>query len=217
VSERRLPLFPLASVVLFPDSVVPLHVFEPRYRQLTADALAGDRMIGMIAVRPSHHGELAGDPPLYSVGCAGFVTDHRKLADGRYHILLRGTRRFRIATEPPRPPDRLYRVAGVEELEDGDGDPAAAEALRARVIEQLREVSRRTLAEAADAFDPSRLAGLELRRFVGGVCQAVGLPTPEKQGLLEAPDLVERLARLESALAFHLSLGASSVGGETVH
>lgn len=215
MSARRLPLFPLASVVLFPDSVVPLHVFEPRYRQLTADVLAGDRLIGMIAVHPDHAHEMAGDPALYSVGCAGFLTDHRKLADGRYHILLRGTNRFRILQEPPRPEDRLYREAEVEELEDSVGDRERAEAARARVITQLEQVAGRSLGEAATAFDPGRLAALELRRFVGGVCQAVGLPTPEKQSLLEADDLDERLLRLESALAFHLSAG--SAGGQTVH
>lgn len=217
VSVRRLPLFPLASVVLFPDSVVPLHVFEPRYRQLTSDVLAGDRLIGMIAVRPGHEHEMAGDPALYSIGCAGFVTDHRKLADGRFHILLRGTSRFRILEEPPRPAERLYRVAEVNELEDEIGDPEQVEELRTRVIEQLAEVARRSFGEAASSFDPSRLGGLELRRFVGGVCQAVGLPTPEKQSLLESGDLAERLLRLQSALAFHLSARADLAGGGTVH
>ena len=83
---------------------------------MTEDALASDRRIGMVAVRAERMGEMAGDPPLYATGCAGFIAEHQRLADGRFHLLLRALHRFRIVHELPREPGRLYRVAEVEPL-----------------------------------------------------------------------------------------------------
>jgi Lon protease-like protein len=220
VSGSRLPLFPLSSVVLFPGCVAPLHVFEPRYRQMTADALAGERTIGMIAVRPEGSHDLAGDPPLYEIGCAGFVADHRKLADGRYHIVLRGTHRFRIVRELPRDEGRLYRVAETETLRDPPGPESdRSPALRAAILDRLRAIARRTASASAADLSLERLAELDDGPFANSICQALGLPAAEKQGLLEAPDLARRLERLEGLLAFHVAvLGRpDGAGTRTVH
>ena len=204
--------------MLLPGVVLPLHVFEPRYRQLAADVLAGERRIGMIAVRPEHTHEMGGDPPLYDVGCAGFVTEHRQLPDGRYHMLLEGTERFRILREVPREGERLYRVAEVEALEETPGDAVQAEALRDRAIELLVRLTERTL-EPDQALDTDRLRELAVGQFANVISQSVNLPAPEKQSLLEATTLSERLERLVSALDFHLTwleqTGGS--GSERVH
>lgn len=214
----RIPLFPLENVVLLPEVVVPLHVFEPRYRQLTAAALAGDRRIGMVAVRPEHAHAMAGDPPLYEIGCAGFVSEHRRLPDGRYHLLLQGTHRFRILGELPRDGERLYRIAEAELLPEAAGDAARASALRDQVIELLVRLSERTL-EPGQAIDVAKLRLLELARFANAVSQSVNLPTREKQSLLEAASSEERLERLASALDFHLAWLArpDAEGSETLH
>ena len=214
----RIPLFPLENVVLLPEVVVPLHVFEPRYRQLTAAALAGDRRIGMIAVRPEHAHEMAGDPPLYEVGCAGFVTEHRRLPDGRYHLLLQGTERFRILGELPRDGERLYRIADAEPLPEASGDPAHATALRDQVIELLVRLSERAL-EPGQAIDVAKLRALAVGRFANAVAQSVNLPTREKQSLLEAASSAERLERLASALDFQLAWRGrrDAEGSETLH
>src|SRR5215208_1517291 len=81
-----LPLFPLPNVVLFPNVCLPLHVFEPRYRQMVADALDGDRIIGMTLLRPGYEAEYERRPAIYPIGCAGVVTHSQPLADGRYDI-----------------------------------------------------------------------------------------------------------------------------------
>src|SRR5262245_57325268 len=112
--SEEIALFPLSSVVLFPRVRTPLHIFEPRYRQMTEHALAGDRHIGMVAVLPEHEAGMAGDPPVYPVGCAGVISDARRLPDGRFHIVLDGVWRFRICDELARPSERLYRTARVE-------------------------------------------------------------------------------------------------------
>jgi len=216
--RMRIPLFPLENVVLLPALVVPLHVFEPRYRQLTAAVLAGDRRIGMIAVRPEHAHEMAGNPPLYDVGCEGFVTEHRRLPDGRYHLLLQGTHRFRILAELPPENERLYRVAEAEVLSDAPGDPRRAHALREQVIDLLVRISERTLAPG-QAIDVEKLRALETAQFANAVSQSVNLPTREKQGLLEAPSIAERLEGLAATLDFHLAwLGRPDAEGpESVH
>jgi Lon protease-like protein len=216
--SARLPLFPLENVVLMPEGVVPLHIFEPRYRQLMEDALASDRRIGMVAVRPEHVDDMTGDPPVYAIGCAGFVAEHQRLADGRFHLLLRAVHRFRIVRELPREAGRLYRVAEVAALEDSLGDRDGALRARERVIELLVQLTERALGRD-QAVDVEQLRALELAQLAGGVAQAVGLPTREKQALLEADTVAERLEQLAGALDFQLALLERAPGGgpETLH
>src|SRR3954465_12071673 len=93
-------LFPLPKVVLFPHAVLPLHIFEPRYRQMTEDALAGDRLITMIQIRPRSEGETWREPvEIEEVGCLGRIIQHERLADGRFNMLLLGRKRVRILRE----------------------------------------------------------------------------------------------------------------------
>src|SRR5687767_1157699 len=110
-----IPIFPLPNVVLFPQVFLPLHVFEPRYREMTADALGGDRIIGMVLLRPGWEGDYDGRPPVYPVGCAGVITHAERLSDGRYNIVLRGIEKFRIVSEDN---SRSYRVAEVEPIRE---------------------------------------------------------------------------------------------------
>src|SRR5438046_3864423 len=108
-----LPLFPLPNVVLFPNVFLPLHIFEPRYREMTADALASDRMLGMVLLRPGWQHDYEGRPPVYPIGCSGVITHVAQLANGRYNIVLRGMERFRIVREDH---ERSYRRAIVDAI-----------------------------------------------------------------------------------------------------
>src|SRR5947207_4199041 len=110
-----LPLFPLPNVVLFPNVFLPLHVFEPRYREMVADAIAGDRMIGMVLLQPGWEHDYEGRPPVYPIGSSGVITHFERLTDGRYNIMLRGLERFRILEEDN---SRVYRRATVQRLAD---------------------------------------------------------------------------------------------------
>src|SRR5256885_9707642 len=89
-------LFPLPNLVLFPQVVQPLHVFEQRYRQMTADALAGDRLIAMALLRPGWEADYDGRPAIHPVACLGRVVADQRLDDGRYNLLLRGLARVRV-------------------------------------------------------------------------------------------------------------------------
>ena len=106
------PLFPLPNLVLFPRAVLPLHVFEDRYKAMTADALAGDKRIAMAMLRPGWHADYQGRPPLEPAVCVGTIVAQERLADGRYNFLLRGDGRGRIVREVD--DGNPYRSAEVE-------------------------------------------------------------------------------------------------------
>src|SRR5438128_12227278 len=94
-----LPLFPLPNVVLFPNVFLPLHIFEARYREMVADAVASDRLIGMVLLRPGWERNYEGRPAVYPIGCSGVMTHVERLGAGRYTLVLRGLERFRIVNE----------------------------------------------------------------------------------------------------------------------
>ena len=129
-----IPVFPLPNAVLFPNVFLPLHIFEQRYRAMVADALRGDRIIGMTLLQPGYEADYEGRPPVYPIGCAGLITHSEALPDGRFNIVLRGIEKFRITAEDA---SRPYRLAQIEPRETGrshsddrhrpagDGDDAA--------------------------------------------------------------------------------------------
>src|SRR5215831_19150370 len=132
-----LPIFPLPNVVLFPNVFLPLHIFEPRYREMTAEALAADRLIGMVLLRPGWEREYEGRPAVYPIGCSGVITHVERLSDGRYNIVLRGLERFRILEEDN---GRAYRRAIVEPLADaalGADDRRAVRTCRSKLESML--------------------------------------------------------------------------------
>ncbi len=215
--EAPLPLFPLAAVVLFPETQVPLHVFEPRYRQLMEDVVEGEGHIGMVTVVPEHQSSMSGDPPIFPLGCAGEVAQHQRLPDGRYNLILRATHRFEVISEHPVTDARLYRQADVrlvperEPTEDG----VLAET-RETVVRLLRELLRMTTGREAE-LDEKRLGALTETAFVNTISQALAVSTVEKQGLLEAPGAEERSRRLIDLLRFQIAAGSRGSGPETVH
>src|SRR5690349_14195750 len=110
-----IPIFPLPNVVLFPNVFLPLHIFEPRYREMVHDALDGDRLIGMSLLQPGFEANYEGRPAVYAIGCAGVITHSERLSDGRYNIVLRGLERFRIESEDTTRSYRLAHVTGLSE------------------------------------------------------------------------------------------------------
>ena len=185
-----LPVFPLPNVVLFPHVFLPLHVFEPRYRSMVADALEGDRLIGMVLLRPGWEGDYEGRPPVYPIGCAGLITHHERLPDGRYNIVLRGLEKFRVLEEEP--PDHSYRVARVqtlhEPLVDAQRDEirAARRRLEALLVPQPQ-------GRGTEAKVPAAMADEDL---VNALAQYMELEPLEKQALLERDGLLARCRSL---------------------
>ena len=85
-----IPLFPLPTTVFYPNTSLPLHIFEPRYRSMVADALNGKGEIGMILLRPGWESDYQGTPEIMTIGCAGKISSHSQLPEGKYNILLSG-------------------------------------------------------------------------------------------------------------------------------
>ena len=111
--HARIPIFPLPNVVLFPDVFLPLYVFELRYRGMVRHVLAGNQIIGMVLLRNGWKEHANGNPPVYAIGCAGFITHVERLVDGRYNIVLRGLEKSRIQDEKH---NLAYRVAHIESI-----------------------------------------------------------------------------------------------------
>jgi hypothetical protein len=171
-----IPIFPLQDVMLFPNVLRPLLIFEPRYRAMVADALKGDRIIGMVMLRPGHEAEYEGRPPVYPIGCAGVMTDVEQLPDGRYTIVLQGLVKFRIAGEDQSRPYRLARVEAVPEtLTDEDREALRVE--RRRLVSVLADILT-----PGTKLPPPTFPDVDL---VNTVAQYVDIEPVDRQSLLE--------------------------------
>jgi Lon protease-like protein len=216
-----IPIFPLGNVALFPGVSAPLHIFEPRYRQMMEAALGADRVLGMATVRPDHQADMAGDPAVFPVGCAGTIERYDRLPDGRYNLVLHGTHRFRIVDEQLPEGDRLYRLARVQMLPEAPIDDAAASGVhdaRTRVAQLLEDlVVPRVGPEQAKAL--GRLGALGDAQFANALSHSLGLPVEERQALLEADGPAARIEALEGTLSFHLARmrSTSTAGTDRVH
>jgi Lon protease-like protein len=190
-------LFPLPNVVLFPHVVQPLHVFEPRYRTLTADLLAGDRLIALALLKPGWEDAYDGRPAIHSIGCLGRVVADQLLPDGRYNLLVRGLSRIRLHDELR--DDRPYRTAHGELLIDGPL-PALAEAKALR-----KELAGKVLPRFAAGPPREQLSDLfQGELSLGALCDILGFalpfPVEHKQWLLEQLDVTRRTTRLLTLL-----------------
>ena len=196
-----LPLFPLPNVVLFPNVFLPLHIFEPRYRQMVADALAGDRLIGMVLLRPGWEADYDGRPGIYPVGCAGLITFSEAHADGRYNIVLRGLEKFRVLEEDS---SALYRVARIEPLTE---EPTAAD--RAIIhAERQRLESLLVPRPQGRGVDPKVPPSMSDEDLVNALAQYLDLEPLEKQALLERDGLVARCRSLIDLLEMKVMTSA---------
>jgi uncharacterized protein len=185
-SAEALKVFPLPSAVLLPHSVIPLHIFEPRYRDLVRDALEGDRVMALAQLEPGWESHYAARPAMQRMMCVGLIAWDEQLEDGRYNILLQGVCRARMLSELPA--EHLYREARVELLPDPPYEGPEDEQLRQAVL------------ELASRVPPSFSEGLlpAVARSNGGaladVVASAIIPEPERrQELLLELDVRHRL------------------------
>ncbi|HVC20940.1 MAG TPA: LON peptidase substrate-binding domain-containing protein [Vicinamibacterales bacterium] len=190
--SRTIPLFPLPNVVLFPNVFLPLHIFEPRYRAMVADALEGDRMIGIVLLKPGWEEDYEGRPPVYPIGGNGLITHAERLPDGCYNIVLRGLEKFRIVHEAHEA-DLPYRRAHVEVMIE-DTVPCDRDRLRAH-----RQRLEALVVPAGDGagLDQKLPITLSDEDLVHALAQYLALEPLERQALLERDGV---RARCESLL-----------------
>lgn len=212
MAELEIPIFPLPDVVFFPSTVLPLHVFEPRYRQMVVDCLAGDGRLAVVMLRPGWERDYYGRPPVFAVAGAGEIIQSERLADGRYNILLEGQMRIRIEEEIRT--DLAYRVARARRLADVVPDGAA---LPGRLL-----ALRGSYAKLLEAFGQAHpelvgrltVAGGTPGAVIDRIVSAVVPDAAVRQRILEALDVAERLDLAAAALEDLLTMVAGSEGEE---
>ncbi len=199
---EQLPLFPLPNAVLFPGVPLPLHIFEPRYREMVRDVeRSEDKLIGMVLLRGEWRKDYYGSPEIFSVGCAGKMVSVEPLADGRYNILLHGAREFTIVGELD---DRSYRRGAVQ------WRPLDTAGVRSDLRNRVHALMHRYLEEREPTLvnrllnDSTLSDGL----LVNFLCYALDFSSMEKQALLEAVSLSERGTRLCDVVQFALEARA---------
>ena len=182
-----LPIFPLPTVVLFPNVFLPLHIFEPRYRQMIGDALAGDRIIGMTLLRPGYQANYEGAPPVYATGCSGLITHVEHLDSGKYNLVLRGLEKFTIEREELPAGERLYRRATVTPMDD---DLAAPERLALKdERRKLQHLLTPLLNQSLAHYLPEKMPDEDL---VNALAQYLAFEPLEKLALLERQGALAR-------------------------
>lgn len=204
----RIPVFPLPNVVFFPRMYLPLHIFEPRYREMVADAAAGGGCVGMALLKEGWEQDYCGNPEIFDVGCVGRLVSVQKLEDGRFNILLKGLARFEVREQFF---DKSYRQAAIE-LKPGESEAALPPAIRS-------ELGRLLDAYAKDRDEGPQWRGLfrldvEDEVLVNGLATYLDLTPLDKQFLMEADNLPQRARRLIDLLHFKLAEQDGAKGWE---
>jgi uncharacterized protein len=211
----KVRLFPLPNLVLFPHVMQPLHIFEPRYRDMLEDSLAGDRMLAMALLAPGWENNYEGRPPIYPTACLGRITTHFRLADGTYNILLLGVRRIKLLNELDS--RRSFREARVEICEDLYPPQKITQynMLQCRLREAFLKALP-FLPEAREQLDQLIDTDVSLGMLTDIISYMLDIDLGKKQSLLTEVDIYRRAELLLKYLAavtedFHDESSASSV------
>ena len=204
-SKQVIPLFPLPSTVFYPGTPLPLHIFEPRYRQMTADALEGERKIGMVLLKPDWEAAYFDRPEIFPMGCVGSIEKEIRHPDGKYNFTLVGLRRFRILREVD---GKLYRCAEIDLLEEQNEQEIGEKpnVTRDGLIERYREFTSLIPKNNSLKEEPDWNLGNLLSQFVDRFAYRLDLSLEQKQTFLEEPDVLRRAEFLHDFLKMKIDL-----------
>ncbi len=187
------PIFPLPNAVLFPKTLMPLRIFEERYRTMTREVLAGDGQIALVLLREGWEANYESNPPVHDIACLGKIENHEELEDGKYNIVLAGLHRVRLVREIKHSP---YRLAEVEILEEAACDDSSEDVIGRRnhlggLFARFTELATGGKYRAGELVPQFQFEAL-----VNMVASTLNLPAEEKQLLLEMDDIVQRCEAL---------------------
>ena len=204
-SKQVIPLFPLPSTVFYPGTPLPLHIFEPRYRQMTADALEGERKIGMVLLKPDWGAAYFDRPEIFPMGCVGSIEKEIRHPDGKYNFTLVGLRRFRILREVD---GKLYRCAEIDLLEEQNEQEIGEKpnVTRDGLIERYREFTSLIPKNNSLKEEPDWNLGNLLSQFVDRFAYRLDLSLEQKQTFLEEQDVLRRAEFLHDFLKMKIDL-----------
>ena len=190
-----IPIFPLSNFIIFPNTTVPLNIFEPRYIQMIDDSMKSHRMIGMI--QPKKSGKLK-KPDLYEVGCIGKITSFNETEDGRYLIIINGISRFNVDEEIET--DKLYRMCRVNYQYYAKDLDNKIEKFTHDDLEKIFRDLKSLFEKKGFMVDWSNLKKQDFSNTLNTLSMASPFSLEEKQVLLETKDLYTRKLRLEEIL-----------------
>ena len=194
--STRIPVFPLSNFIVFPNTTVPLNIFEPRYLKMTEDAMAGDRLIGMI--QPKKTGDMR-NPDLFDVGCVCKIVSFNETDDGRYILILKGLNRFKIIDEIKNV--KLYREINVNyELFKNDKN-SEQENFEFLKIKKIMEELKLLFEKRGYQINWKNLEGQNVYQTLSALSMASPFSIVEKQILLETKNLEERKNKFEEILS----------------
>jgi Lon protease-like protein len=198
---ETVPVFPLPDVVFFPQTVLPLHIFEPRYREMVERASGAEGCVVMTLLRPGWESEYEGNPAYHEVGCVGRIRDLRRTEDGRFYLKLIGLRKVALGELVGDRPYRTARIRLIRESVPPEPSPGNREDLL-----RLLGACTALVQELSEKPFPMVTVkeGLPYEAVVNSVCLHVGLAPPIKQSLLEVDDVRERCLRLTDLMETHL-------------
>lgn len=199
IAELEIPIFPLPNVVFFPKTLLPLHIFEPRYRKMVKEAMEGSGRIGMVLARSHWEHVLEIDNDVHLVGGLGRISEVQQLEGGDFDIVLSGLSRFRIVEFVSGKP---YRRARVELLDDLYSELPKDRKLLTRVVNRYRALSGSGGIPKAEL---EILLRADLVTLVNSICSSLEIAPREKQVLLEVDDVRVRAEALVSVLDQMLS------------
>ena len=218
---EQIPVFPLPNLVFFPGTVIPLHIFEPRYRQMVQDVLAGDGVLAMALLKSGWEEQVQGAPDIHSIACAGRLLEVSQLPEGRFNIRMAGLGRVRLDEFES---DKPYRQARVSLLAETPPDETSIETIAAR--SDLLGAYGLLVAEITGRQSLG-LEGAQAAPFhalVNTLCAHLDMPSRIKQELLEVDDIMERGLAVTDVLRRELQRlsrrekdDGSEGGGSTVH
>jgi len=195
---QEISIFPLANAVFFPNTILPLNIFEPRYKKMVEDALSSNKMIGMIQTKQNNNLQR---PDVFSVGCLGKIENYTKTADGRYLINLKGLIRFRILDEAKT--DLLYRkfrvtydefLDDLEKIKFNDKIDVLQLIDKARKLFKIHQLS--TDWKIVEKVEPDQL--------INSLSMICPFSVSEKQSLLEAKTILERNLLINQIINFYI-------------
>ena len=194
-----IPLFPLPNLVFFPRTYVPLHIFEPRYREMVQAAADSHRMVGMVLLKEGWEADYEGTPAIFAMGCVGRMINVQRLSDGRFNILLQGLCRFEIQNEVGAESYRQGRI-----VLKGASQPDAA--LSAEIRQELLKVVAGFIRSREDGLALASLLKQPIHDdvLVQNLSLALDFTPLEKQFLLESESLIQQGRRLLDLLQFKL-------------
>ena len=196
---KEIPVFPLSNFIIFPDTTVPLNIFEPRYIQMVDDCMKSNRVMGMI--QPKKTGNLK-KPDLYNVGCIGKITSFNETEDGRYLIVLNGISRFKVINEVST--NKLYRICKVNyENFLSDLNPKK-ESLNFSSLETIFKDLKNFFDKKGYMINWSELKNQDLGYTINTLSMASPFSLEEKQTLLESLNINERKSKLEKILKTYI-------------